>query len=117
MVTAEDRQARLLGTLLLVGSFTGVGVAVAAAALLVLAGVDPRPWPLSFGGWWPGPWAGVQFVAGAGVLLLGVTPVAMLAVFGWRAARRRRWSTLLTACGLALVLVLAVVVNLALRAP
>jgi len=117
MVSGADRQAWLLGTLMLAGSFAGVGIAAVAAAGVVLAGVDPRPWSLSFAGWWPGPCAGVQFVAGAGLLLLGATPVAMLAVFGWRAARQRRWSTLLTACGLAGILVLALVVNLGLQAP
>lgn len=114
MVNGPDRQARLLGTLMLAGSFAGVGIAVAATAGLVIAGVDPRPWPMSIHGWWPGPCAGVQLVAGAGLLLLGAAPVAMLAVFGWKAARGHRWSTLLTACGLAAILVLAVVVNLGL---
>jgi hypothetical protein len=47
-----------------------------------------------------------NFLVGFGILLLGATPVIMLAVFLIRAVQERRWDTVLAASGLFAVLAL-----------
>ncbi len=89
------------------GSLAGVSISCLGVAALVLLGEQVRPWPLSLYGWWSG-WSDglwpLRFAAGAGVLVLAATPVAMLMVFGAKAVRERRWRTVVAALGITGVL-------------
>lgn len=105
MVTAADRSARSLGTLMVAGSITGVLLSLVALVLLALLG-EAMPGPLSAAGWWAGDYPGLKFLVGLGILLLGATPVIVLAAFSARALKERRWGTVLTASGLLLILAL-----------
>ena len=92
MVTSTGRLARFLGTLMIAGSVTGVFLSM--AAVVALACLEAGDYPV------------LEFLVGFGILLLGATPVIMLAAFAVRAAQERRWSTVLAASGLFLVLAL-----------
>lgn len=107
-MTSKDRLARFLGALMIAGSLIGVLLSLAATVLLVLLGEASSPWPLSAAGWWSGGYAGLKFLAGLGILLLGATPVVMLAALLVRVLRERRWGTVLAVSGLFLVLLLGV---------
>jgi hypothetical protein len=105
VVTSSDRLARFLGTLMIAVSLAGVLLSLVAVVSLALLGEASMPWPLSAAGWWSGECAGLRFLVGFGILLLGATPVVMLAVFFARALQERRWGTVLSASGLFLILV------------
>lgn len=104
MVTSADRLARFLGTLMLVGSLAGVLLSLLAVVVLASLGEVAMPWRFSKDGWWAGDYPGLKFQVGLGILLLGATPVIMLAVFLTRAIKERRWDTVLAASGLFLIL-------------
>ena len=103
MVISSDRLARFLGTLMIAGSLAGVLLSLLAIVALALLG-EAMPGSLSTDGWWAGDYPGLRFSVGLGILLLGATPVIMLAVFFTRAIKERRWGTVLAASGLFLVL-------------
>ena len=105
MVTSSDRLARFLGTVMIAGSFTGVLLSLVSVVALALLG-EAMPGPLSADGWWAGNYPGLKFSVGLGIMLLGATPVIMLAVFSTRAIKEHRWGTVLAASGLFLVLAL-----------
>lgn len=92
MVNSTDRLARFLGTLMIVGSLAGILLSLAAVVALDFLGVGDYP--------------GLEFLVGFGILLLGATPVVMLAAFFVRAVQERRWDTVLAASGLFAVLAL-----------
>lgn len=92
MVSSTDRLARFLGTLMIAGSLTGVVMSL--AAVVVLACLEAGDYPV------------LEFLVGFGILLLGATPVIMLAAFLVRAVQQRRWDTVLAASGLFVVLAL-----------
>ena len=103
MVRSSDRLARFLGTVMIAGSLAGVLLSLVTVMALLLLG-EPMPGPLSADGWWAGDYPGLKFSVGLGILLLGVTPVIMLAAFFTRAIKERRWDTVLAASGLFLIL-------------
>jgi hypothetical protein len=92
MVNSTDRLARFLGTLMIVGSLAGILLSLAAVVALDFLGAGDYP--------------GLEFLVGFGILLLGATPVVMLAAFFVRAVQERRWATVLAASGLFAVLAL-----------
>ena len=100
---SSDRLARFLGTLMIAGSLAGVLLSLVAVVALALLG-EAMPGPLSPDGWWAGDYPGLKFSVGLGILLLGATPVIMLAAFFTRAIKEHRWGTVLAASGLFLVL-------------
>jgi hypothetical protein len=104
MVAGLERLARRLGGVLIGGAFGGVALALAAVVVLAATGRSVADWPLSLSGWWSGDGAGLRFVAGAGIVLLGATPVIMLLVFGVQAARQRHRRGLAATLALAAVL-------------
>ena len=87
-----DRLARFLGTLMIAGSLAGVLLSLAAVVVLKCLGAGDYP--------------ALGFLVGFGILLLGATPVIMLAAFSIRAVQERRWATVLAASGLFAVLAL-----------
>lgn len=98
---------------MIAGAFGGVALALIAVAGLAAAGRSVADWPLLLSGWWSGDAAGLRFVAGAGIVLLGATPVIMLLVFGVQAVRQRHRRGMTAT--LALVAVLTAGVWLALQ--
>ena len=92
MVSSSDRLARLLGTLMIAGSLAGVLLSLAAVVALDFLGA--------------GDYSGLEFLVGFGILLLGATPVIMLAAFLVQAVQERSWKTVLAAAGLFSVLAL-----------
>jgi hypothetical protein len=92
MVNSTDRLARFLGTLMIAGSLTGVLLSLAAVVALACLGAGDYPV--------------LEFLVGFGILLLGATPVIMLAALLVRAVQERRWDTVLAGSGLFLVLAL-----------
>ena len=91
-MNSTDRLARFLGTLMITGSLAGVLLSLAAVVVLKCLGVGDYP--------------ALKFLVGFGILLLGATPVIMLAAFSVRAVQERRWATVLAASGLFAVLAL-----------
>jgi hypothetical protein len=92
VVNPTDRLARFLGALMIAGSLAGVLLSLAAVVALECLGAGDYP--------------ELRFLVGFGILLLGATPVIMLAVFLVRAVQERRWDTVLAASGLLAVLAL-----------
>lgn len=92
MVSSTDRLARFLGTLMIAGSLAGVLLSLAAVVALKCLGEGDYP--------------GLEFTVEFGMLLLGATPVIMLAALSVRAVQERRWATVLAASGLFAVLTL-----------
>jgi hypothetical protein len=92
MVNSTDRLARFLGTLMITGSLIGVLLSLTAVVTLKCLGEGDYP--------------GLEFLVSLGVLLLGATPVVMLAALSVRAVQERHWATLLAASGLFAVLAL-----------
>jgi hypothetical protein len=90
MVNSTDRLARFLGTLMIAGSLAGVLLSLAAVVVLKCLPAGDYP--------------GLEFLVGFGILLLGATPVIMLAAFFVRALQERRWTTVAAAAGLFLIL-------------
>jgi len=90
VVTSTDRLARFLGTLMIAGSLIGVLLSLGAVVVLACLGTGDYP--------------RLEFLVGFGILLLGATPVIMLAAFLVRAVQERRWATVAAATGLFLVL-------------
>lgn len=103
MVTSSDRLARFLGTVMIAGSLAGVLLSLVTVVALVILG-EAMPGPLSTDGWWAGDYPGLKFLVGLGILLLGATPVIMLAAFFTGAIKEHRWGTVLAASGLFLIL-------------
>ena len=91
-MNSTDRLARFLGTLMIAGSLAGVLLSL--AAVVVLACLRAGDYPA------------LEFLVGLGILLLGVTPVIMLAAFSVRAVQERRWATVMAASGLFAILAL-----------
>jgi hypothetical protein len=104
VVNPSDRLARFLGGLMIAGSIAGVLLSLAAMVLLVVLGEVCMPWPMDIAGWWSGGHPVPKFLVGLGILILGATPVIMLAAFLARALKERRWITVLAASGLFVVL-------------
>ena len=92
MVNSTERLARFLGALMIAGSLAGVLLSLIAVVALEFLGAGGHP--------------GLEFLVGFGILLLGATPVIMLAVLLIRAVQERRWDTVLAASGLFAVLAL-----------
>lgn len=112
MVNSSEKLPRLLGILLLAGSLAGVLLSFVSVAVLVGLGQGAQSWPLSLHGWWAGDHSALKLTAGLGMLILGATPVVMLLVFGVRAARERRYDTVLVAVGLLGILALGLLMEL-----
>jgi hypothetical protein len=90
MVSSGDRLARFLGTLMIAGSLAGILLSLAAVVALDFLRAGDYP--------------GLEFLVGFGMLLLGATPVVMLAALLVWAVLERRWDTVMTASGLFLIL-------------
>lgn len=91
-MSSIDRLARILGTLMIVGSLAGVLLSLAAVVAQACLGAGDYPT--------------LELLVGFGIMLLGITPVIMLLVFSVRAVQERRWATVLAASGLFAVLTL-----------
>ncbi|MBN2493530.1 MAG: hypothetical protein JXR96_02970 [Deltaproteobacteria bacterium] len=107
-MAALDRLARHLGALMIGGSLLGVGVALAAAVVLVALGSDLADWRMGLDGWWRGPHGWLEAIGGAGILVLGATPVVMLVVCGVQALRDGRPRSVLTVLGILSVLAVGI---------
>jgi len=107
MLKSPQKTAHFLGTILVAGSLAGVVLSAGAVVALALLGVDIGPWPL-----WVGEHALLRSAAAAGIVLLAVTPVATLVLFGIQAVREGRGRTILTVVGLFLIIACAVILNL-----
>jgi hypothetical protein len=88
------------------GAFAGVMLSCLSVIGLVAMGEPVHPWSLSLDGWWVGGAWPLRLAAGGGVLLLAVTPVLMLFVFGIQALRQRRRRAVIAVAGLTAVLAL-----------
>ncbi len=108
-IDEEDRIARILGNILLVGSFLGVGLGLFG----VLGSLDDHGW-MEFGleAWWSNPRTGLHFFGGLGVGVLSLVPVCALLVLGWMSAAKKNWSNLLSIAGLLVVMIIALISNL-----
>ena len=112
MVTSSEKLPRLLGTVMLAGSFIGVLLGFVSLLVLHLMGEGSGAWLLTVQGWWSGDLPVLKFMVGLGILILGATPVMMLLVFGIRAVRERRYRTVLVAVGLVTILALGLLMDL-----
>jgi len=112
MVTLPRRQARFLGTIMLVGSFAGVGLSLTGVVVLAALGADLSAWTLSMDGWWSPDYPLLRFLTGVGILFLAASPIVMLLTFSFQAVRARQYKTILIACGLLAILACGLLINL-----
>jgi hypothetical protein len=112
MVTWNQKQARFLGTIMLVGSFAGVGLSLIGVVILAILGADLSDWTLTADGWWSPDYALLRFLTGLGILFLAASPIVMLLTFSFQAARARQYKTVLIACGLLAILACGLLINL-----
>ncbi len=101
MLKSPPKTAHFLGTILVAGSSAGIALSAGAVVALALLGVDIGP-----------EHALLRSAAGAGIVLLAVTPVATLILFGIQALREGHGRTVLTVLGLLLIIACAVCLNL-----